>query len=241
MRITRIYQPVVLQIDEIVELSEDAGQHVGVVLRMQPGDSLVLFCGDNHEYEARIESVHRKKVRVLITHKKAVNRESPLSIHLIQSVSKGDRMEWVMQKAVELGVARITPVISARCAMKIDKIQKKWQQWQSIAISACEQSGRTQIPEIAQPGDLEDYIKKENTADTKLILHPQGEQTLKNMGAIGHKIDMLIGPEGGFSDEEMACCIEAGFLPWKLGPRILRTETAALVSLSLLQGMLGDL
>lgn len=241
MRKIRIYQANSFNPDDLYELSEEAGHHVGVVLRMQPGDTIVLFCGDNQEYQAHIERVHKKKVQVRIVDKMIVNKESPLSIHLVQAVSKGDRMEWVVQKAVELGVQYITPLISAHCVLKIEKIEKKWHQWQAIAISACEQCGRNQIPTIMQPIDFEEYIKNGSSAQKKLILHTQGGKSLSEYALESNNIEIMVGPEGGFNDQEVQASIKAGFLPWKLGPRILRTETAAIVGLSLLQAARGDL
>ena len=242
MREIRIYQPGDYHRGQLLELSSDAGQHVAVVLRMQPGEKLTLFCGDNREFAATIETIKKKQVTVrvgLITEK---SRESPLNIHLAQAISKGDRMEMVMQKSVELGVSSIMPLITDRCAVKLDKerMAKKMHQWQAIVIAACEQSGRNCVPVVHQPITLEQYVK-EVQAKLKLILHPDCSTTWRDCPIEQLDIALIIGPEGGLSDEEikLACLYE--FLPLSLGPRILRTETAAISALSVLQAVGGDL
>lgn len=242
MRVIRIYQPGDYQSGQSLELSPEAGQHVGVVLRMQPGELLTLFCGDNREFTATITTVKKKQVIVSLGLALEVNRESPLPVHLAQAISKGDRMEWVMQKAVELGVASITPIISDRCVVKLDKerMEKKRHQWQAIAVAACEQSGRNQVPVVHQPITLINYVQ---TApfQLKLILHPEGAKTWRDFDLKQPSIGLLIGPEGGLSDEEVSLACEYGFQSLSLGPRILRTETAAITALSMLQAVGGDL
>lgn len=241
MREIRIYQPGDYQSGQQMELSPEASKHVGTVLRMQPGDSFTLFCGDDREFHAIIDTIKKKHVMVSIGEARTVSRESPLKIHLAQAISKGDRMELVMQKAVELGVAGITPIISERCVVKLDKerLEKKLHQWQSIVISACEQSGRNQVPVVHSPKTFESYIREEQIA-LKLILHPDGAKTWRDYTLQG-SASLLIGPEGGFSDEEVALASASGFQPIGLGPRILRTETAAITALSVLQAVGGDL
>ncbi|MBL7481651.1 16S rRNA (uracil(1498)-N(3))-methyltransferase [Legionella bononiensis] len=242
MREIRIYQPGDYQIGQLVELSPEAGQHVAVVLRMQAGDPLTLFCGDNREFSAVIEHVKKKQVKVLITSINEKNRESPLRIHLAQAISKGDRMELVMQKSVELGVASITPLITERCAVKLDKerMAKKLHQWQSIVIAACEQSGRNVIPTVHPPVPLEDYLGFVHPS-FKFILHPEGNKTWRDYVINQSDITLIIGPEGGLTDEEIKLACKSDYLPLSLGPRILRTETAAITALSVLQAVGGDL
>ncbi|HAU1152088.1 TPA: 16S rRNA (uracil(1498)-N(3))-methyltransferase [Legionella pneumophila] len=242
MRIIRIYQPGEYQPGQFVELSPEAGQHVGVVLRMEQGEQLTLFNGDNREFAASIEKVKKKQVLVRIDSILEVNRESPLKIHLAQGISKGDRMEMVMQKSVELGVAYITPVITERCQVKTDKekMAKKMHQWRNIVIGACEQCGRNQIPELRQPVYLEQFVKgaKEHL---RFILHPAFNKTWRDYPVQPPDVALIIGPEGGLSDEEITLTSDYGFLPLSLGPRVLRTETAAITALSVLQAVGGDL
>lgn len=242
MRTIRIYQPGAYSCGQSLELSPEASQHVGVVLRMQAGEPLTLFCGDNREFEATIELVKKKQVVVLINSVKDANKESPLTVHLAQAISKGERMELVMQKAVELGVTSITPIITARCVVKLDKerMAKKLHQWQSIVIAACEQSGRNWVPTVHQPLTLEQYLR-DAPAALKLILHPVGNKNWRDYAIGQTDIALLIGPEGGLSDDEISLAVERGFQPLSLGPRILRTETAAITVLSVLQAVGGDL
>lgn len=242
MRIIRIYQPGDYAPGQTIELTADAGQHVGVVLRMSAGDSLCLFSGDNHEYEAQISSVHKKKVCVTISSKHEVNRESPRIIHLAQAISKGERMEMVMQKAVELGVASISPIITSRSVVRLDqdRMEKKRMQWQSIAIAACEQSGRNKIPLVNNVILLDEFLTQQ-TAALKFVLHPKKSKTWRDYHFSQAELALLIGPEGGFDAKELEQIFAAGFNPLCLGPRVLRTETAAISALSVLQAVAGDL
>lgn len=242
MREIRIYQPGNYQNGQSLELSPEAGQHVAVVLRMQPGEKLTLFCGDNREFEASIETVKKKHVNVHIDSVKEKSRESPLTVHLAQAVSKGERMELVMQKSVELGVSSITPLITGRCAVKLDKerMAKKLHQWQAIVIAACEQSGRNTVPIVHQPVSLDDYVKA-TQAQLKFILHPDCSTTWRDYSVGQSDIALVIGPEGGLTEDEINLACHHEFLPLSLGPRILRTETAAITALSVLQAVGGDL
>ncbi|WP_298621853.1 16S rRNA (uracil(1498)-N(3))-methyltransferase [uncultured Legionella sp.] len=242
MREIRIYQPGHYESAQLLELSPEAGQHVAVVLRMQPGEKLILFCGDDREFEATIERVKKKQVIVLVGAVNVRSRESSLNIHLAQAISKGDRMEWVMQKSVELGVASITPVISERCVVKLDKerMEKKLHQWQNIVIAACEQCGRNMVPLVHPPVSFEHYVQSAQ-AELKLILHPDMSKTWRDYPLNQSDITLIIGPEGGLSNDEVELACKYGYLPLSLGPRILRTETAALTALSILQAVGGDL
>lgn len=242
MRTIRIYQPGNYQSGQLLELSPEASQHVGVVLRMQAGEHLTLFCGDNREFHATITLVKKKQVVVEVGVAQEINHESPLKVHLAQAISKGERMEFVMQKAVELGVTSITPIITSRCVVKLDKerMAKKLHQWQAIVIAACEQSGRNVVPVVHQPLSLE-YFLSEVQADLKLVLHPGGNKTWRDYALKSATISLLIGPEGGLSDEEVENAQVHGYHALSLGPRILRTETAAITALSVLQAVGGDL
>lgn len=242
MREIRIYQAGSFSLGETLELTPEAAQHVAVVLRRQAGDKIILFCGDNREFRALLVAVNKKKVTVRIESECLVNRESPRIIHLGQAISKGERMEFVIQKSVELGVTSICPLITARSVVKLDatRLEKKLAQWQAIAIAACEQSGRNQIPQVENPLELDEYLQT-NKAELRFVLDPRESKTWRNYDFKDSPIALLIGPEGGFSQEELKRIYEAGFKPLSLGPRILRTETAAIAALSLLQAVCGDL
>jgi 16S rRNA (uracil1498-N3)-methyltransferase len=244
VREVRIYQAGTYQTGQSLELSPEAGQHVRVVLRMQPGDKITLFCGDNREFAAILTDVCRKKISVKILTERVVSRESPRAIHLAQAISKGERMEWVVQKTVELGVTSITPIITARSLMKLDaeRMEKKRTQWQAIAIAACEQSGRNQVPLVKSAHSLEEYLQKK-VAPLQFVLQPKEAKTWRdyNFAQAKTELALLIGPEGGFSQEELQQIFSAGYNPLCLGPRVLRTETAAIVALSVLQAICGDL
>lgn len=242
VRAIRIYQPGNYTLGQEIELNLQAMHHVAVVLRMQVGDKLILFCGDNREFDCVIEAVKKKQVIVKPYAVKEQSKESPLSIHLAQAVSKGDRMDTVMQKSVELGVSSITPLITSFCAVKLDKerMDKKLHQWQSIVIAACEQSGRNVVPKVYPPVYFDDYVLAATQAE-KLILHPAGDKTWRDYSMQSGELTLVVGPEGGLSDEEVKFACQQGFLPLSLGPRILRTETAAITALSVLQAVFGDL
>ena len=242
MRTIRIYQPGIDACGQLIELSAAASQHVGVVLRMQPDEPLTLFCGDNREFLSTIETVHKKKVFVRINSVHHANRESPRKIHLAQAISKGERMELVVQKAVELGIASITPLLTEHCVVRLDadRLAKKQAQWQNIAISACEQSGRNQLPIIFPACSLGTFLQH-CQATTKLILYPDATKSWRDYLFPDGDIALLIGPEGGLSGDEVNQAMLALFQPLCLGPRILRTETAAIVALGVLQAVAGDL
>ena len=242
MREVRIYQPGDYNSEQELELTPEAGQHVAVVLRMQVGDALTLFNGRNFEFQSTITRVKKKQVFVSLTSRIEVNRESPLSIHLGQALSKGDRMEWVVQKAAELGVASISPLITERCAVRLDqeRMLKKTQQWQAIVIAACEQCGRNTIPVVHPPINLGHFLQS-LTLDAKYILHTQGAKSWRDYSFCNGELALLIGPEGGFSEGDISLASRYQCEPLSLGPRILRTETAAISALSLLQAIGGDL
>lgn len=242
MRTIRIYQPGDYKAGDLVELTASASQHVGVVLRLVPADELTLFCGDNREFTACITSVHKKKVMVTIMAVQDVNRESPRPLHLAQAISKGDRMEWVIQKAVELGVASITPLFTTHCVVKLDseRLAKKQAQWQAIAVAACEQSGRNRVPIVHAACSLDVYLQACD-ARIKLVLHPHAAKSWRDCVFDVGDIALLIGPEGGLSDEEISQAQSHDFQSLCLGPRVLRTETAAITALSVLQAVAGDL
>ena len=243
MRIPRIYHPTFLNSLTSCTLCEDGANHVGRVLRMQPGDQLELFDGSNHIYQAVINAVTKKSVDVDILSRQLDDRESPLAIHLGQVISRGERMEFTIQKSVELGVNVITPLWSERCGVKLDseRMEKKIQQWQKIAIAACEQCGRNTIPEIRPLMKLQQWCAEPDDA-LKLNLHPRASYSIRTLPTIPQAgVRLLIGSEGGLSPQEIAQTEEYGFVEVLLGKRVLRTETAAMAAITALQVCFGDL
>lgn len=242
MRNVRIYQDGQYDLGATVSLSPAAVQHVALVMRMREGERITLFRGDNREFAAVITRVQKREVLVQIEHVAVVDRESPLGVHLAQGVSKGDRMEWVIQKAVELGVTQITPILTERSVVRLDaeRSAKKEAHWQSVAIHACEQCGRNQIPVVNPMCSLEQFFKQCHVP-VKWVLHPDANQTMADYQPESRDMALLIGPEGGFSSTEFLGASEQGYFPLSLGPRILRTETAAITAISLLQARFGDM
>ncbi len=242
MRIPRIYHPEPIQQLGTLALSEDAAGHVGRVLRMKPEQQVLLFDGSGHEFPAVITEVTKKAVHVDLTEKIERDIESPLNLHLGQVVSRGDKMEFTIQKSVELGVNTITPLISERCGVKLDqkRFDKKLAQWQKIIIAACEQCGRNTVPEIRPIMSLEDWCKEEYQG-LKLNLHPRAKYSINTLPEPVTNVKLLIGPEGGLSSSEIDMTQEYQFEETLLGPRVLRTETAALTAITALQVRFGDL
>ncbi|TPH26360.1 16S rRNA (uracil(1498)-N(3))-methyltransferase [Haemophilus haemolyticus] len=243
MRIPRIYHPESLEYQTQCQLSEDAANHVGRVLRMVEGEQLELFDGSNHIYPAIITESNKKSVKVNILGRELSNKESNLKIHLGQVISRGERMEFTIQKSVELGVNVITPLWSERCGVKLDgeRMDKKIQQWQKIAIAACEQCGRNVVPEIRPLMKLQDWCAEDDGA-LKLNLHPRAQHSIKTLPMIPKDgVRLLIGSEGGLSEQEIVQTQQNGFTEILLGKRVLRTETASLAAISALQIYFGDL
>ncbi|MCV2883482.1 16S rRNA (uracil(1498)-N(3))-methyltransferase [Aestuariibacter sp. AA17] len=241
MRIPRIYHPDLLPTDEEVVLTADASNHLSNVLRLKENHPLILFNGDNNEYSATLIRADKRKAVARVDAKLSLSVESPLTIHLGQGVSRGDRMDLVMQKAVELGVSEITPLLTERCGVKLseDRWQKKHQQWQKMIISACEQCGRNTLPVLNMPTPFSSWIGQ-STSQMRLTLQPKSEHGIRHLSIPQEGVRLLIGPEGGFSENEVYATTEAGFQTVKMGPRVLRTETAAIAAISALQAMYGD-
>ncbi|TVO40125.1 16S rRNA (uracil(1498)-N(3))-methyltransferase [Vibrio algivorus] len=242
MRIPRIYHPQAIEQLGEIHLSEDAAGHVGRVLRMTQGQEVLLFDGSGAEFPAVIISVSKKNVAVEIKERIERSIESPLNLHLGQVISRGDKMEFTIQKAVELGVNTITPLISERCGVKLnaERFEKKLQQWQKIAIAACEQCGRNIVPVVRPLMQLEQWCA-EDYDGLKLNLHPRAKYSINTLPAPVNKVRLLIGPEGGLSDEEIQMTEQYQFEETLLGPRVLRTETAGLSAITALQVRFGDL
>ncbi len=205
MRIPRIYHPERITAGHEIALSEDAANHVGRVLRMGPGQAIQLFDGSNQVFDAEITHADKKSVCVNVVSGEVDNRESPIHIHLGQVMSRGDKMEFTIQKSIELGVSLITPLFSERCGVKLDaeRLNKKIQQWQKIAIAACEQCGRNTIPEIRPAIDLEQWCAEEDSG-LKLNLHPRASASINTLPLPVERVRLLIGPEGGLSADEIA-------------------------------------
>lgn len=238
---TRIHVPLPLAVGASLDLPDEAARHVAQVLRMRVGEPLTLFNGEGGEYAATIVATGRRDVRVSIDRFDPVDRESRLDVSLVQCVSKGERMDYTVQKAVELGVSRILPLLSERSVVKLDaeRWDKKLEHWRGIAVSACEQSGRTRVPEVAPVQKLDAWLASAD-AGLRLVLAPTESVSLKALPPAAG-IALLIGPEGGLSDQEIAAARRAGCIGIGLGPRVLRTETAGVATLAALQLLWGDL
>jgi 16S rRNA (uracil1498-N3)-methyltransferase len=241
MRIPRLYTPQPLPLEQTIELEVAAGHYIGKVLRMQEKQQVILFNGADEQVSAQITSVSKKLVRVFVTATLAGPQPSVLYTHLGQVMSRGERMDFAIQKATELGVNEITPLFSRRCEVKLDpqRQTKRVAHWQQIAISACEQSGRIDIPCIHAPQLLDTWIQN-TLADVKLVLHPHQTKALESK-IKPSSCALLIGPEGGLTQEEVEQAQTHGYTGLSLGPRILRTETAPIAALTLLQYIWGDL
>ncbi|SEI81809.1 16S rRNA (uracil1498-N3)-methyltransferase [Allopseudospirillum japonicum] len=240
---TRIYHPAPLIEGARISLSEPASRHLGLVLRKNLGDPVEIFDGQGHRCQAHITFIKRQQVEVELKTPYAGLASSPLNIHLGQVMSKGERMDYVVQKATELGVTQITPLTSERCEVRLknDREQRKIDHWQHVAISACEQSGSDFVPQLAPICKLSDWLAQDFTG-LRLVLAPQAEQALTALTQTKPptQVQVLIGPEGGLSESELDAAKAAGFQALQLGPRVLRTETAPVVALSLLQYLWGD-
>lgn len=238
MRLSRFFIDAPLSLGEH-ELPEAQAHYIGRVLRMTEGDALQVFDGSGTEFRGSLLEVGKKRVRVQLDDSFAGQAESPLRIHLGQGLSRGERMDWAIQKATELGVSEITPVVSERCEVRLkdERAEKRQAHWQQVAVSACEQCGRSVVPIIHSPVPLADWLKR-TEADLKLVLHPVAEPLTSHDKP--DTLAFLIGPEGGLNDAEVEQAKDAGFHAARLGPRVLRTETAPVVALSVAQQLWGD-
>jgi 16S rRNA (uracil1498-N3)-methyltransferase len=236
-RVHRLFVETELQADAGIELPEAVAHHAVRVLRLRDGDRVALFDGRGGEYEAQLSIAARGEVTAHTGKRSDVERESPLRVVLVQGVSSGDKMDFTVQKAVELGVAAIHPVLTERAVVRLndERGEKKLAHWRRIAIAACEQCGRNRVPEIALPVALERYRAADGA---KVLLSPAAAKRLSAL-ATG-PLTLAAGPEAGFSEAEERRLQRAGFVPASLGPRTLRTETAALAALAALNALAGD-
>lgn len=240
MRVSRLYVDFPLTPNGQVELDDESGHYVRTVLRLKKDDGIILFNGKGGEYAGILGEVSRKSVMVNVKSRSERSVESPLQINLGLGISRGDRMDLSVQKAVELGVNRINPLITERCVVQLkgEKAQQRLQHWRKIIQHAAEQSGRTVLPEFAEIKAIQDWVSKQ--CGLKIFLDPYAEQTLASLKPDDMKVTLLTGPEGGFTDQERSAAKAAGFTPVRLGSRILRTETAAIAALSAVQMLWGD-
>ena len=241
MRIPRIYTDTPLQAGAEAQLDDKAAHHIGRVLRMQPGQVLSLFNGDGQDYPALIASASKKNVTVQVEQPTANSSESALEIVLGQTLSKGDRMDYAVQKATEMGVTRIVPLSTERCDVRLkgDREDKRLSHWRSVAISAAEQCGRARVPDILPVMNITEWLEYSRRCEVRLVLHHRTEQSLDSL-AKPNSVALMIGPEGGLSADEIAQAEKSGFLPVALGPRVLRTETAPVAAIALCQWLWGD-
>lgn len=238
MRLSRFFIDAPLSLGEH-DLPETQAHYIGRVLRMAAGDAVQLFDGSGQEYLGQLLDVGKKTVRVSLTEALAGQAESPLRIHLGQGLSRGERMDWAIQKATELGVNVITPIVSERCEVRLkdERADKRLAHWRQVAISACEQCGRSTVPQINPPVTLAEWLASRDEA-LKLVLHPVAEPLVSHDKPAS--LAFLIGPEGGLSDAEVEQAKGSGFHSARLGPRVLRTETAPVVALAVAQQLWGD-
>lgn len=239
MRLSRFFIDAPLSLGQH-ELPEAQAHYIGRVLRHAAGDAVQLFDGSGREYLGELIEVGKKTVRVELHEAFDGLAETPLRIHLGQGLSRGERMDWAIQKATELGVSEITPIVSARCEVRLkdERADKRIAHWRQVAISSCEQCGRSVLPLIHPPLELDAWLQQVE-ADLKLVLHPIAAALQSH--AKPDSLAFLIGPEGGLSDAEVDQAKGAGFHAARLGPRVLRTETAPVVALSVAQQLWGDL
>lgn len=242
MRVPRFYIDQALQPDTTLTMPDALAHYMFNVLRLTEDQPIVLFNGDGSDYAAQISTIEKRNVEVQINTKLQLNVESTLHIHLGQAVSKGDRMEVALQKSVELGVTEITPIITENCNVKLDqqRWQKKHQAWQKLIISACEQCQRNVIPTLHEAISFQQWLGQSSELN-KIILAPNEKTYLSNVPRPQRGFRLLIGPEGGFSQQEVYTATQTGYQACNLGSRILRTETAAIASISILQAIHGDL
>lgn len=242
MRERRIYTVQPLQIKTDIILDTRAAHHVVGVLRLRVGDSLCLFNGNGYEYSGELTEIHQKHTVVRVSSMSAKPSQVSLNIHLIIGISRGERMDLALQKAVELGVTRLSPLLARRSVVQLrgERLERRHEHWQQIVIAACEQSGRCYLPQLDLPQPL-DMALTTTTEDMRLMLHHLGTTTLGGISQPTSGVALLVGPEGGLDTEELSYAQRLGFIPLRLGPRILRTETAPLAALAAIQCLWGDL
>ncbi|MEO7762654.1 MAG: 16S rRNA (uracil(1498)-N(3))-methyltransferase [Casimicrobiaceae bacterium] len=244
MSAPRFFCPMALTAGEHVRLPTDVFHHAIRVRRLRTGDELILFGGDGVEALARLVTVDRDQATAEVRSVTAVERESPVAVTLLQGISSGDRMDYTLQKAVELGVVAIVPVLAERSIVRLtgDRADKRNAHWRQVVISACEQCGRNRIPDVSPQMTLRDTLSKFSAAGTmhRFVLSVEGGHRLRELAIPSNPVALLAGPEGGLTALEETAARDAGFAPLSLGPRVLRTETAAVAALAAMQAIWGD-
>lgn len=243
MRLPRLYIACPLQSDTEIALDERAHRHVVQVLRLKSGDAIRLFNGDGREFLAQLTKVQRRQSRAQVQQALQSEAPSPLSITLLQGIAKGDHMDYGLQKATELGVDAIQPLITQRAVVRLqgERLHNKIAHWQGVLISASEQCGRRVLPQLLEPLTFEQWLQTQAGAAQGFVLDPQAGPSLAQSPLPASQLNVLIGPEGGLTQEEIAQATSSGLQAVRLGPRVLRTETAAVVTLTALQVLWGDL
>jgi len=242
MRTIRFYHPTTLVQETEMQLEGDAFHHAINVLRCKKGYQLELFDGKGQQSQAEILSVERRSAQILIQKCEQIDRESSLKTGLIQGISKGERMDYVLQKATELGVSQIQPVITERCNVQLDdaRWEKRHEHWRKITISACEQSGRNVLPELFPPISLEQALQQKQNVTATFLLHPEGGVPFDQAKPQNKFIEFIVGSEGGFSEDEVNNIKALGIQSLIMGPRILRSETCPVAALAIAQFCWGD-
>lgn len=240
MRLTRVFIDVPLWPGATVTLSESASAHLVRVLRLGLGDACIVFNGDGADYEARLVAIGKRGVEAEVMSRHEVASESPLRITLAQAVARGEKMDWVLQKATELGVAAFAPLLTERTEVKLDaeRSEKRIAHWRGVIASACEQSGRARLPSLAPPQALREWLGTQ--APPGWFLDPDADTGLHALGGVD-ALTLVVGPEGGLGERDLGALRAAGFRGLRLGPRVLRTETAGVSALAALQALYGDL
>ncbi|QSX78481.1 16S rRNA (uracil(1498)-N(3))-methyltransferase [Agrilutibacter solisilvae] len=243
MRLTRVFVEAPLRAGTELSLPEGPAAHLVRVLRLEAGDACVLFNGDGHDYPAKVVLATKRELRVAIGAAHAVDNESPLAITLLQGVARGEKMDLILQKSTELGVARFVPVWSQRSEVKLDEARtaKRLAHWRGVVGAACEQSGRARVPEVAPPLSLAAALEALPAGGTRLLLDPEAKNSPAGLTHAADGFVLAVGPEGGWSPLDRDMLVAAGFQGMRLGPRILRTETAGLAAIAALQARVGDL
>ncbi len=248
MTLPRFFCPLPLTVGASLDLPEDAARHAVRVLRLREGEGLTLFDGAGGEVDACITAVARDRVTVRVEIRRELERESALTLTLVQALQSGDKMDMTVQKAVELGASRIVPVASRRSVLRLEgeRAQRRAAHWRAVAISACEQCGRNRVPVIEEIISLERWLALPPVAPEglplRLMLAPEAAHALLGLTPprAGQPLELLIGAEGGLAPEEMAAAKAAGFEGVRLGPRVLRTETAGMAAMAAIQAVWGD-
>lgn len=243
MRSIRIHIDQPLASGQELGLPPQAAEHVARVLRLRAGDPLVLFNGDGHDYAATIRQADKREVIVQVLRQSVVLNESPLALTLAQGVARGEKMDLIVQKATELGVSRIVPLLTERAEVKLDaaRADKRLAHWRAVAASACEQSGRARLPSVEPMQSLPAWLASlAGNEATRLALLPDGAHATRDLGPSESGAIVVVGPEGGLGERDVRALQQAGFVGLRLGPRILRTETAGLAALAALQALHGD-